>query len=75
MIDVPAEIFVDPFAGVVNVGAAGAATAKKFAVTFSAALMVTVVDALDAFATAPDQPLKLYPEIGVAMIGTAVAAL
>lgn len=66
---------VDPLPGVVNTAAAGGATAKKFAVTFSAALMVTVVNALDAFATAPDQPLKLYPEIGVAVIGTAVVAL
>jgi hypothetical protein len=41
---------------------------------FSAALIVTVVAALDALATVPDQPLNVYPALAVAPTGATVPA-
>jgi len=54
--------------------AAGAGAAEKLAVTLCGALMVTVVEALEALATLPVQPLKTKPELGVAVRATAVPA-
>jgi hypothetical protein len=47
----------------------------KFAVTASGAFIVTVVEVLEALATAPVQPLKVYPELAVAPIFTTVPAV
>ena len=47
----------------------------KLAVMLWAALMVTVVEALEGSATLPDQPLNPYPLLGVAVIDTTVPSL
>ena len=47
----------------------------KLAVTLSGAPMVTVVEALLGLATAPVQPLKEYPGVAVAAIGTTAPEL
>ena len=44
---------------------------EKLATTVSAALMVTVVEALEALATGPVQLLKTNPAVGVAAMFTA----
>jgi hypothetical protein len=55
-------------------GADAPAGEEKFAVTLSAALIVTVVAALAASPTAPVQPVNAYPALAVAAIGTTVPA-
>ena len=52
-----------------------AATARKLAVTLSAALIVTVVEALFGEATGPLQLLNWYPLFAVAVRFTTVPAL
>ena len=46
----------------------------KFAVTLSAPVMATVVEALVAFATGPVQLEKTYPGLGVALSATTALA-
>ena len=48
---------------------------SKFAVTVIVLVTVTVVEALDGFATVPAQPVKRYPVAGVAVIFTTVFSL
>ena len=47
---------------------------EKLAFTVSGALMVTVVEGSLAFATVPLQPLKVYPLLAFAAIGTTAPA-
>ena len=55
-----------PMGAVVAAGQLSAKAVTKLAVTVIGPLIVTVVDALVALATGPDQPLNANPEFGVA---------
>ena len=55
-----------PMGAFVAAGQLSARATAKLAVTVIGPLIVTVVDALVALATGPDQPLNANPEFGVA---------